>query len=374
MADSQLISADSHFVEPPSMWVESRDRRFRDRALRTVKLDRKPGEYYVCEDIAPTPLAAFFCAGVPAAELPEFMKRGLAEAPKAVHDPAERIKDQDRDNVAAEVIYSSTGMPLFSLADAAFRATCFRAFNDWDTDYCQYDLKRLIPLGLITLEDIPSAVPELERIQRRGMAGAMIWGEAPADQPYSHPDYDPFWAAAQDLEMALSLHILTGANGTAGHASKVPNPDMKGVQFMTGIISMVHPIERSLTAFVFGGVFQRFPRLKIVSVENDVAWLPSFLYRIPKYAARGLAKFNLSLKPSEYIKRRVCATFIDDPVFVNLLDWYPAENIMWSPDYPHGQATFPRSQGYVTQHLSKVSEADRPKIVHDTGTKFYGLG
>ena len=141
--------------------------------------------------------------------LPEFMKRGLAEAPKAVHDPAERIKDQDRDNVAAEVIYSSTGMPLFSLADAAFRATCFRAFNDWDTDYCQYDLKRLIPLGLITLEDIPSAVPELERIQRRGMAGAMIWGEAPADQPYSHPDYDPFWAKCIELGVApivLRLH------------------------------------------------------------------------------------------------------------------------------------------------------------------------
>ena len=86
-------------------------------------------------------------------------------------------------------------MPLFGLADAEFRAACFRAFNDWATDYCNYDLKRLIPLGLITLEDIPAAVAELERIKRRGMAGAMIWGEAPADRPYSHPDYDPILAA-----------------------------------------------------------------------------------------------------------------------------------------------------------------------------------
>ena len=88
MTDSRLISADSHFVEPPHMWAERLDRRFRDRAPRAVRLEGKPGEYFVCEDIAPAPLAAFFSAGVPAAELPEFMKRGFAEAPQAVHDPA----------------------------------------------------------------------------------------------------------------------------------------------------------------------------------------------------------------------------------------------------------------------------------------------
>jgi predicted TIM-barrel fold metal-dependent hydrolase len=373
MSDSRLISADSHFVEPPGMWAERLDRRFRDRAPRAVKLEGKAGEYFVCEDITPAPVAAFFSAGVPAAEMQEFMKRGFDQAPKAVHDPAERIKDQDRDGVSAEVIYTSMGMPLFGLADAEFRAACFRAFNDWATDYCTHDLKRLIPLGLITLEDIPAAVAELERVKRRGMPGAMIWGEAPADRPYSHPDYDPFWAAAQDLGMALSLHILTGAKGTGGHAGNVLNPHMKGVELMTGVISMVHPIERSLTAFIFGGVLDRFPRLRIVSAENDVAWMAFFLFRIDKYVGRGLASFKLSLKPSEYVKRQVYATFIDDPVFVNLLDWYPPDNIMWSSDYPHGQATFPRSQDYVAKHLSKVPEADRRKIVHDTAAKFYGL-
>jgi len=373
MPDSKLISADSHFVEPPKMWAERLDRRFRDRAPHAERLAGKSGEYFVCEDVAPAPVAAFFSAGVPAAEMPEFMKRGFDEAPKAVHDPAERIRDQDRDGVSAEVIYTSMGMPLFGLGDPEFRTACFRAFNDWATDYCSYDLKRLVPLGLITLEDIPAAVAELERIKRRGMAGAMIWGEAPADRPYSAPEYDPFWAAAQELDMSLSLHILTGAKGTAGHASKVLNPNMKGVEFMTGIISMIHPIERTLTAMVFGGVFDRFPRLKIVSAENDVAWIPFFLFRIDKYAARGLASFKLALKPSEYIKRQVWATFIDDPVFVNLLDWYPADNIMWSSDYPHGQATFPRSKDYVAKHLSKLSESDRSKIVRDTAAKLYGL-
>src|SRR2546423_12874914 len=156
-------------------------------------------------------------------------------------------------------------MPLFGLDDAELRAALFRAFNDWATEYCGYDLKRLIPLGLITLEDIPAAVAELERIKRRGMAGAMIWGEAPAERPYAHPDYDPFWAAAQDLDMSLSLHILTGAKGTAGHASKALNPNMKGVEFMTGVISMINAIERSLSTLIIGDILERFTRLKTVS-------------------------------------------------------------------------------------------------------------
>ncbi len=355
------------------MWAQRLDQRFRDRAPRAVKLEGKPGEFFVCEDLAPAPVAAFFAAGVPAAEMREFMRRGFDQAPKAVHDPAERIKDQERDGVAAEVIYTSMGMPLFGLADAELRAACFRAFNDWATDYCKYNLKRLVPLGLITLEDIPAAVAELERIRERGMAGAMIWGEAPAERPYSHPDYEPFWAAAQDLEMPLSLHILTGAKGTAGHAGKVLNTSMRGVEQMTSVISMVHPIERTLTTLVYGGVLERYPRLKIVSAENDVAWIAFFLFRIDKYMSRGMGKYTLPLKPSEYIKRQVWATFIDDPVFVNLLDWYPSDNIMWSSDYPHAQASFPHSQNYVARHLSKVSEIDRRKIVHDTAAKLYGL-
>ncbi len=134
MADARLISADSHFVAPPTMWAERLARRFRDRAPHAVRLDGKPGEYFVGEDSAPAPLAAFFSAGVPAAELPEFLQRGFAEAPKGVHDPAERLKDQDRDNVAAEGMYTSMGMPLCGRADAEFRAACFRAFNDWATE------------------------------------------------------------------------------------------------------------------------------------------------------------------------------------------------------------------------------------------------
>jgi predicted TIM-barrel fold metal-dependent hydrolase len=69
----------------------------------------------------------------------------------------------------------------------------------------------------------------------------------------------------------------------------------------------------------------------------------------------------------------VDATFINDTVFVNLLDGYGAVNIMWSSDYPHAEATFPHSQDYVVEHLSEVTATERRKIVHDTAAKLYGF-
>jgi predicted TIM-barrel fold metal-dependent hydrolase len=368
MAEHRIISADSHFVEPPTMWAERLDKKFKDRAPHTVRgVQGKEGEFFVCENISPVPVAGFFAAGVSSENLPEYIKKGFEAAPASVWDPAARIKDQDVDGVQAEVIYTSMGMPLYGLDDTELRVACFRAYNDWAVEYCSHDPKRLLPLGLITLEDIEAGVQELRRIAKKGMRGAMIWAEAPSDRPYSHSDYDPFWAAAQELNMPLSLHILTGRRGT-------------GVDFFKGdlalqVATLHHEIERSLAVFVLGGVLERFPKLTIVSAENDVAWMAYFMWRMDFAQGRlgALSSTKLTLKPSEYIKRQVYATFINEPVFLSELHRYGADNIMWSSDYPHTAAIWPRSQQFIKETFDGLREEDRRKIVHDTAARVYRI-
>jgi predicted TIM-barrel fold metal-dependent hydrolase len=291
----------------------------------------------------------------------------MSEAPASVWDPAARLKDQDRDGVIAEVIYTSMGMPLYMLDDVPLREACFRAYNDWAVDYCSHDPKRLLPLGLLTLEDIPAAVQELKRIAKKGIRGAMIWAEAPGEKPYNHPDYDPFWAAAQEHQFPLSLHVLTGRKGT-------------GIDFFSGNLALQastlhHEVERSLAVFILGGVLERFPNLTIVSAENDVAWLPYFMWRMDTVHGRigALSSVKLSMKPSEYIKRQVYATFINEPVFVKTLDIYGPDNAMWSSDYPHTAATWPRSQEFIHKTFDSLTERDRDKIIHDTAAKVYHI-
>jgi predicted TIM-barrel fold metal-dependent hydrolase len=367
MKDYRIFSADSHFVEPATMWAERMDAKFRDRAPHTVQgYKGKEGEFFVCENVNPIAVAGFFGSGKTAEELPEHIKRGFEAAPKSVWDPAERLKEQDADGVSGEVLYPSMGMLLFGLDDAELRGACFRAFNDWAAEYCSYSPTRLVGLGVISLEDIPSAIAELQRIAKKGLRGALIWGSPPDDKPYSSPDYDPFWAAAQDLQMPLSLHIGTGRSGVQFDTRRILHLYMKVPQ----------EVQLSFADLIAGGVLERFPRLKFVSAENDVSWIPHFLYRLD-HAYDRLRHFqglSLSMLPSEYMKHNVLATFQFEGTNVEFTrQTFGPENIAWSSDYPHTDSTWPNSRQFIAEALKDIPENGLQKIVGENVINFYGI-
>ncbi len=99
------------------------------------------------------------------------------------------------------------------------------------------------------------------------------------------------------------------------------------------------------------------------------------MYRLDTVQNRlgAVGGMKLPMRASDYIKRQVFATFISDPVFVDSLHRYGADNIMWSSDYPHTAATFPRSQEIVAKRLGTLPADQLRKIVHDTAAQVYGL-
>ena len=140
MAEERIVSADSHVIEPADVWTARIDRRFADRAPHVVtEFKGKTGDFFVAEGMAPLAIAAFAVAGVNPKEFKTKMREGYANVRPGGWDPAERIKDQERDGVVAEVIYPSFGMRLFQLEDSGLRTACFRAYNDWLAEYCSYD-------------------------------------------------------------------------------------------------------------------------------------------------------------------------------------------------------------------------------------------
>ncbi len=96
----------------------------------------------------------------------------------------ERLKDQDIDGVAAEVLYTSLGMPLFSLPDTELQRACFRVYNDWLAEFSSYSPKRLYPIALISLDDVADGVREMERCVKQGHRGVQVCGVAPPERPY----------------------------------------------------------------------------------------------------------------------------------------------------------------------------------------------
>lgn len=366
-----LISADSHMCEPPDLWTERIDARFRDRAPRIVKNPGdQTGSFFVCEDLPPFRVSGAFAAGKTFDAA--FMEAGMEDALPGGWDPAARLRDMDEDGIAAEVLYTTCGFVLFWIEDAAFQQACFRVYNDWMAEFVGYDRKRFAGLGLISLIDVGEAVRELTRCKEIGLSGAMIWAKPPEDRPYSGPEYAPFWAAAQELEMPLSLHTLTGK----GKESQ--QDESAGVtEIYVRMVLRPGEIQHSFLTLVFGGVLERYPGLRFVSAEGDIAWIPHVLERADKYARRfgkGYDVSALALTPSEYFRRQFYATFIDDPLGLAIYRHAGiANNLMWSTDYPHQASTFPKSREFVRDKLGQVPDADRRRIVWDNAVALYGL-
>ena len=368
MAELHVISADSHMMEPADLWAERLHEKFKDRAPRVVKNEGKPGYVFVAPGIRPFPVAGGFGIGKSGEELKEHLTKGYEAARPSGWDPVERIKDQDIDGVEAEVLYTTLGMPLFGLEDADLQRACFHVYNDWVTEFAGYNPKRLIPIGLISLEDIQEGVKELERCVEKGLRGAMIWGSPPKDRPYSSREYDPFWAAAQDLQTPLSLHIITGKGKESEVDAFLSNPS---VSYM----NVLHEVQRSLATIVFSGVLERFPKLQIVSAENDAGWLPHFMYRMDHAFEKfhALEKEPLPMKPSEYVRRQVWATFQDDPVGPSTHKLFGENNYMWASDFPHTDSTWPNSRKVIEKDFAGVPAEVTRKIVFENAVKLYHI-
>jgi len=378
MSEMHVMSADSHVMEPADFWATRLDVKYRDQAPRVVKNDRGAGYVFVAPGISPFPVAGGFGTGRSGTELKEHLSKGYEAARPSGWDPAERIKDQDIDGVEAEVLYTTLGMRLFSLDDAGLQRACFGAYNDWLAEFCSYNPKRLVGNALVSLEDIGEGIKELERCARIGLRGAMIWGSAPEDRPYSSRIYDPFWQAASELEMPLSLHVITGR----GRESKLEvDPKTGNIVSLAGptrlemYANVIHEIQRSLTSLIVSGVLERFPRLKLVSAENDVGWLPHYMYRLDhaweKYSA--LTSEPLPLKPSDYMRRQLWATFQDDPVGPGTYKFFGTNNYMWASDFPHTDSTWPNSRKVIERDFVGVPDDVTRKIVFENAAKLYRL-
>ena len=164
--------------------------------------------------------------------------------------------------------------------------------------------------------------------------------------------------------MPVSFHALTGH-----HESRIP---LSSVFF---IVSTYHEVERTLATIVLSGVLERFPRLKLVSVESQAGWIPYSLQRMDRAAKTRKDNYptRLILTPSEYFHRQVYATYIDDPVAISSLDLIGAGNLLWSSDYPHNASTWPHSQDVVQRDFGHLAADVRRRVVRDNVMQLYQL-
>ena len=372
MGSYKIISADDHVFEPEDLWTSRLEDKYKDRAPRVVRID--DADFWVCDDRNLVGMHLGSQTGVRVDE-PEKLSRSdtYENVRPGGYDPDQRLKDMDVDGVEVSIIYPSVGLLLYTLPDSDFLTSAFRCYNDWLGDFCRAHPKRLKAIAMLNVDDLSPAIEEMERCAKMGFAGAMITVYPHEDRSYFSSEYEPLWAAAQDLQMPLSLHL---ASNRPGPSQEYGFGSPKFTAAFNGNID--HWIRMSLSHIIYAGVFERYPKLQVGSVEHELSWVPHFLDRLDfmytqRAKAPGWYKITENMLPSQYFHRNVFVSFQEDSLGIKLREIIGVDKLQWGSDYPHHESTWPYSRRILDEILVDCTEEEKAKISGGNAARMYHL-
>ena len=358
----RVISGDSHVMEPSDLWEKAIGAKHGDLTPRVF--DEYKGRK-----------GRFFWTGKQVRKFAAIEKEqselGFVEAG---YIPEKRVDFQEQAGVESEVLYTTHMLLQYPSEHPEVLRDSAAVFNDWLAEFCSYDPKRLVGIGVIPMHDIGWAADELERIAKKGLRGAMINLGAPTRcPPFRKADYDPFWARAEEYDIPITIHAATGQCPDPLHFET--EDELEHVSgAMINLFAEVMPILSD--DFIYGGILDRFPKLKLVVGEFDLGWLPYFMWRIDSMQ-NGLGPYvdmpKLEMKASDYVRKRMWHGVINDPEANHVIHQLGAECVLWGSDFPHIRSIGIEAQGHVSSLLEGLSRSDQENVVGGNTAALYTI-
>ncbi len=303
----------------------------------------------------------------------------------AAWDSGLRVEVIDGDGVAAEVLFpdgiTERNAPPFGAGlglkpwgvDPVLQWAGARAHNRWIAEFCRLQPLRRIGLAVVPmLYDVDTAVREAEWASDNGLRGILIPALMGDYAPYNHPKYDPVWRVCE--ERGLVVH---------NHSGPAPDYDFQLPGAMgIFLVEFAWWAARPLWHMIFGGVFERFPKLKYCLTEVSEFWVPSMLETMDvrasvKHTSGKLGDFrsHLTMKPSEYFHRNcwLGASALFDEGSTAVRHEIGIDNIMWGTDFPHPEGSWPHTQEKMLRYMKGIPEDELTKMLGSNAVACYDL-
>jgi predicted TIM-barrel fold metal-dependent hydrolase len=258
------------------------------------------------------------------------------------------------------------------------RNVCLEIFNDANAELQAESGNRLLPMAILPAWDIDACVREAHRAKTLGLRGVNLTSDP---QDLGSPDlanraWDPVWEACSALELPLHFHIgasLTTMNFFGAYPWDSHDDDTK---LAIGGALLFIGNARVVVNIICSGMLDRFPELKIVSVESGTGWIPFILealdYEMDENAPQ--AKAALSLLPSEYFKRQIYATtWFEHRNLAQLIASVGEDNIMFETDFPHPTCLYPEPLKTAEHNMRELTPAVQRKILGENAAQLYKL-
>jgi predicted TIM-barrel fold metal-dependent hydrolase len=250
-------------------------------------------------------------------------------------DLAARLAALDADATDKELAFPNAVLALVGWPDREVRELCFRVYNEYIADFQQRSGGRVYGVGIINWWDPEGAKRTVEEVKALGLKTFLMPlfpGKDLAKNPidYASTAMDPVWDAIEATGLPVSFHIGENPPQTPNEFNSLP----------VGMMQSVSPFRDVFGKLIFGGILDRHPSLKIGFFEAGINWVPSALQDAEHIGASFEHLSNLKLRhdPRWYWEHHMCASFIVDPLGLELIDHIGVDRAMWSTDFPTTRA------------------------------------
>jgi len=362
------IDADGHVLEPPHMWGEYLDPAFASQAPEMFVDEDGRDRLRLAGKVFGGPRGLGFTGAATARRdgMPEEMH--FEEGRKGGFDPDSRVMDLDLDGIDAVFLYPTLGLMVGGVDHPGLAAALCRAYNRYINDFCSGHPERLFPVAMLPMQDVALTLDEMKYAANElGIRSGFLRPNPYNGLLLSDKQYDVVWAAAQDLNFSIAFH-----EGTGG----MPASGVDRVSDFAARHMVSHTLEMMIACLnvIWGGVCERFPRVRFAFLESGGGWIVPWLDRMDRHfeqSAWSEGHSPLQMPPSEYFKRQCWVSFEPSetsiPYVAELLG---GNKCMWATDYPHFDGWFP---GAVKMISDKLPPSARQQVLAQSAMEFYDL-
>ena len=281
-------------------------------------------------------------------------------------DHDERMAAMDRQEIDEAVLYPTAGLGIGRVREPAYAVALCQAYNDFIADYCKAS-PRLKAVANLPINSPAEAVKELSRaVTKLGLVGGMLAAQAHRKN-YGSPEFHPLYEEAQRLGVPIAIHAFGGDEEGSEIFDRFICTHTTGHPF---------PVLRQLTAMVFAGIPELFPRLKIGYLEIGCGWIPYWSERMDEeWEKRGRAEAPLcKKKPSEYLTgpQIYYGCEPDEKMLGYIVREIGSQSILYASDYPHWDMTWPDSAVLIWRREDLTLEAKKD-ILSENAKRFYNF-
>ena len=360
----KIIDADAHFYEPADIWDKYIEPEYYERRPRVAKIHGKAiFEYEGGQTMDAIRAKTLFSQ----------MESKFGHAYRDSWSLQSRLKDMEAEGWDVQVCLPTNGFLAPGYKDPDVAEALCRAYNNWAHEFCSGAPERIKFTASVPSQNVEAMVIESRRAVAELGAVSIVLPSAIPSKMWHHPDYDPMWHTAEELDFPLSVH---------GFNSGEPLTFARYIPLMGSFVALQEtigfPFENMITLghFMYSGILDRFPKLRLLILESTTGWVPFWLNRLEKYCEGRQSVFfdehPLKLTPQEYFKRNCAiAGDADEPTIQYTVHYIGDENIVFNTDYPHPDA--PATSDPLRNMMAQpLPEESKQKILWDNSVKIYG--